>query len=391
VKIALVSPYDWSVPGGVNSHVSHLAMRFRAAGHDARIVAPASRPVEDCDYLHVVGTHVIGLPAAGSVAHVSLSFDTSGKVKRLLKEEQFDLVHIHEPFMPLLPFVFLRQPQGATVATFHAAREGGNRLYAYSRHLIKPWMQNLSGRITVSRTAMRLVGKYLAGRYRIIPNGVDNSFFAANVPPMPRYMDAKKNILFLGRLEKRKGLTYLLQAYALVKRQKPDVRLIIVGGDGGMRIPCERYVEREGLSDVVFAGYVPNADVPRYYRTADVYCAPNTGAESQGIVLLEAMAAGTPIVASNIEGFADVVSHKSDGLLVPPQDVEALAAALLKVIQDQDLRESMGRAGAAKAERYSWEHVSQRVLDFYSEILGQEPLRDDPIQPDVLTPSSLGS
>src|SRR5581483_7522569 len=127
------------------------------------------------------------------------------------------------------------------------------------------------------------------------------------------------------------------------------------------------------------------------YRTADVYCAPNTGAESQGIVLLEAMAAGTPIVASNIEGFADVVSHKSDGLLVPPEDVEALAAALLKVIQDQDLRESMGRAGAAKAERYSWEHVSQRVLDFYGEILGQEPLRDDPIQPDVLTPSSLGS
>lgn len=216
---------------------------------------------------------------------------------------------------------------------------------------------------------MRLIGKYLPGRYRIIPNGVDNAFFASAVPPFDHYKDGKKNILFLGRLEKRKGLTYLLQAYALVKRQLPDTRLIIVGGEGGMRIPCQRFVEKEGLADVVFTGYAPNQDVPRYYRTADVYCAPNIGAESQGIVLLEAMAAGTPIAASNIEGFADVITHKTDGLLFPPRDVEALAAALVRMLKDQELREHLANNGHSTAQSYSWPHVTEQVLSYYRDIM----------------------
>jgi len=370
MKIALVSPYDWAVPGGVNSHVAHLAAQYAKKGHDPRIIAPASRPVEDEGArLTVVGRQVIGLPAAGSVAHVSLSFNIAGRVRNLLQKESFDVIHLQEPLMPLVPFVFLRHSTVPTVATFHAAREGGNRLYAYARFLIRPWVRNLSGHIAVSRTSLRLIGKYLPGRYRIIPNGVDTSFFGADSLPIPKYMDHKQNILFLGRLEKRKGLPYLLQAYAKVKQEMPQTRLIIVGGDGGMRAGCERYVQENGLSDVVFTGYIANGEVPRYYRTADIYCAPNTGAESQGIVLLEALAAGRPIVASNIEGFADVLTNSASGRLVTPRDSDALAEGLIRALSDHQFREAANIEGPALAQDYSWERISDRILDYYQEVV----------------------
>lgn len=369
MKVALVSPYDWSVPGGVNNHVKHLARRFLRSGHDVRIIAPSSkRWSHPSDHLIVIGEHVISFPASGSVAHVCLSFNLGSRVRNVLAREGFDIVHLHEPFMPLLPFQFLRYSKVPNVATFHAAREGGSRLYAYARYLIRPWWDRIQGRIVVSGTALRLIGKYFAARYRIIPNGVDYAAFAAELPPIPRYIDHKRNILFLGRLEKRKGLPFLLEAYARLKKEMPDTRLIVVGGDGGMRPACERYIQRAGLTDVVFLGYVPDEELPRYYKTAHVYCAPNTGAESQGLVLLQGMAAGTPIVASRIEGFADVLSDGVEGLLVPPRDSEALAGALWRVLNDAALREEMGKAAARSSEAYSWDRLSGQVLDYYESL-----------------------
>lgn len=369
MRIALVSPYDWAMPGGVNNHIKPLAEHFIRAGHEVRIFAPSSdRWSHDCDYLTVIGEHVIGLPASGSVANVCISFNLGSRVKSLLARESFDIIHMHEPFMPLLPFQFLRHSRTANVATFHAAREGGSRIYAYSRFLIKPWWARIHGRIAHSRAALRLVGKYFPGRYRIIPSGVDYPFYAAEVPPIPKFIDHRRNILFLGRLEKRKGLPYLLEAYSLLKDEMPDTRLIVVGGDGGLRQACERYVQQKRLSDVVFLGYIPEEDKPRYFKTADVYCAPNTGAESLGIVLLEAMAAGTPIIGSDIEGFADVVTDGQEGLLAPPRDAEALAQALKRVLSDAALREEMGKQGAKTAQRYSWDRMSRQVLSYYETV-----------------------
>jgi phosphatidylinositol alpha-mannosyltransferase len=366
MKIGLVSPYDWTIPGGVNNHVRPLAREFVRAGHTVRVIAPASRPAANhFENLLVVGESPLGLPASGSVAHISLSFNLAPRVRRLLSQEQFDIVHVHEPFMPLLPLQFLRYSQATNIATFHAAREGGSRIYAYARYVIKPWWSQVHGRIAHSRTALRLISKHFAGRYAIIPSGVNYPFFAAEVPPLPKYIDHRRNILFLGRLEKRKGLPYLLEAYAILKRQMPDIRLIVVGGDGGMRRACERYVEQNELDDVVFAGYVPDEELPRWYKTADVYCAPNTGAESLGIVLLEAMAAGTPIVASDIEGFADVLTEGREGVLVRPRDSEALSSALADVLSDSDLREEMSRRGAGTAQRSSWDRVAAKVLAYY--------------------------
>jgi phosphatidylinositol alpha-mannosyltransferase len=210
-----------------------------------------------------------------------------------------------------------------------------------------------------------MIGRYFADRYRIIPNGIDYAHFAAEVPPIPMFIDGKRNILFVGRQEQRKGLPYLLEAYGRLKQERPDLRLIVVGPDGGMRPACERYVRQNKIKDVVFAGEVHYSELPRYYKTADVFCAPNTGHESFGIVLLEAMAAGTPIVASNIGGFSEVLEDGVEGTLVPPRDAGAMAAAISRLLDEPALREEMGRAGAVRAQPYGWEHVGRRVLEHY--------------------------
>lgn len=366
MKIGLVSPYDFSVPSGVNKHVCHLADNFARLGHDVRIVAPASRPQElKRKDLIVTGENPVGLPGSGSVAHVIFSIGLRQRVQEVLTRERFDVVHSHEPFMPLLPFQFLRYSRALNIATFHAAQDEGRRWYAYFRPAVAYWWPRLHGKIAVSPAAHRLISLHFPDRYEIIPNGVDYPQFAAPVPPFEKYRDGKLNVLFLGRLEKRKGLPYLLEAFALLKARMPDTRLIIVGGDGGMLGVCESFVQRARLKDVVFAGYAHDEDLPRYYQTADVFCAPNTGNESFGLILLEAMAAGTPVVASGIEGFSYVVNDGEDGLLVPPRDSVALTEALVQLLSDPDRRREMGHAGQAKAEAFSWENISEQVLAFY--------------------------
>ena len=369
MKIGLVSPYDFAVPSGVNKHVCYLADNYARLGHDVRIIAPASRRRGLGRHdLIVIDKNPVGLPGGGSVAHVTFSIGLSRQVQQVLARERFDVVHTHEPFAPLLPFQFLRYSQALNIATFHAAQDEGRRWYAYFRPAVAYWWPRLHGKIAVSAAAQRLISRHFPDRYEIIPNGVDYPQFAAPVPPFEQYKDGKLNILFLGRLEKRKGLPYLLEAFALLKARMPDTRLIIVGGDGGMREVCESFVRRSRLKDVVFTGYAPDDDLPRYYRTADVFCAPNTGNESFGLILLEAMAAGTPVVASSIEGFACVVAHDEEGLLVPPRDSAALAEALLQLLNDPDRRQEMGRTAQAKAEGFGWEKISPQVLSFYERV-----------------------
>jgi len=372
MKIALVSPYDFAVPGGANNHICHLADHYGRLGHDVRIIAPASRKEGlGRDNLIVIGECPIGLPAGGSMARITLSLTLGPKVERVLASEGFEVIHLHEPFVPLLPFQFLRRSKVTTVATFHAAKDEGRRWYAYFRPAISIWWNKLHGKIAVSPAALRLISRCFPDDYEIIPNGVNYDRFAAPGPPFAQYKDGKLNILFLGRLEKRKGLPYLLQAYAQVKARMPDTRLLIVGPDGGMRQSCEAFVQRERLKDVVFTGYVSEEDLPRYYSTADVFCAPNTGNESFGIILLEAMAAGTPVVASDIEGFAYVVGHQTEGLLMPRRDSDALADALLQLLGDPDRRQEMGRNGQIKAQSFDWSRVSQQVLSFYERVAGE--------------------
>jgi phosphatidylinositol alpha-mannosyltransferase len=370
MRIALVSPYDLAVPGGVNHHIFHLRENFVERGHGVRVVAPSSRPSAHSPEEGIIPVgRAYGIPASGSVARVTLSLRLAPKVKRLLQEERFDIVHVHEPFAPFLPLNFLRLSTAINVGTFHAAKEGGTtKWYLYGRRALKRWFRQLDGKIAVSVPAMRLISRYFPGYYNIIPNGVDVEHFSREFPPIERYADGKPNVLFVGRLEKRKGVKHLLQAFEQVKREMPETRLLVVGPPTRAARGYRRWVRDKGLSDVEFIGYVSYDELARYHHTADIVCAPATGNESQGIVLLEAMAAGRPLVASNIEGYASVLTHGVEGLLVRPQDSEALASALLELLPDPDRRRAMAQKGRLRAQEYSWERVSQRVLTYYERL-----------------------
>jgi phosphatidylinositol alpha-mannosyltransferase len=368
MKIALVSPYDLSVPGGVNSHIHHLADNFIAKGHEVRLIAPASDVSRISPHSIVIG-RPRPIPAGGSIARMAMSPRLANPVRRVLAEEAFDVVHVHEPLVSFLPIQFLRFSTAINVGTFHAARDNGARLYHYTRRLLKACFRRLDGKIAVSQAAARLIAPHFPGYYNIIPNGVDIERFSAPREPLPELMDGKINILFVGRLEKRKGLRYLLRAYARIKALRPAVRLVIVGSaDPRQRRGYERWVSEAGLQDVQFKGFVPDEDLSRYHQSCHVFCAPNTGNESQGIILLEALAAGCPVVASNIDGFAGVLTHGVEGLLVTPKDAGGLADALIDLIDHPEQRRQMIEKGIERAQHFSWERVSQRVLTYYERL-----------------------
>lgn len=370
MKIALVSPYDYPFPGGVTEHIAHLEEEFQKRGHEVTIIAPSSSDTSELVGERVIKVgSIVPIPANGSVARISLSLRLSGRVKRLLKEENFDIIHLHEPLLPALPITVLRHSQSVNVGTFHAY-SGNNIAYFYGRPILRRFFGKLDGRIAVSPAARDFVQRHFGGDYRLIPNGIDLSRFNPSVPYLPTLKDGKLNLLFVGRLEKRKGFRYLLRAYIKLKREFPALRLIVVGAyTDEMRQRYQAYVNSIRLADVIFAGRVSADDLPRYYRSADIFCAPSTGGESFGIILLEAMACGCPIVASDIIGYRWVLDEGQQGLLVPPKDEEALAAALRRLILDPELRRRMGASGVEKAKAFSWSSIAERVLGYYEDLI----------------------
>ena len=365
IKIGLVSPYDFAVHGGVNDHISKLASLFRDRGHTVRIVAPCSAPqrVRDEDFLPM--GRPVPVPSGGSVARVSVSVWLRPRIRTLLKREAFDVLHLHEPFAGVVPLGALsiaNSIEAAKVGTFHSYM--GTRFYAFGgKRLMGGYFRRLNGRIAVSKPAHQFISSHFPGSYEIIPNGIQVDEFA-DATPFPHLRDGMINLLFVGRLEKRKGLKYLLGAYSRLKWDWPNLRLLVVGSgkpdDDSYRIMAER-----NLQDVIFVGQASDEDKARYYQSADVFCAPATGRESFGIVLLEAMAAGKPLVATEIEGYSSVVTHGREGLLVPPKDDEALADAIATVLKDPDLGARLGANGRRRADEFRWEHVGGRVMRCY--------------------------
>jgi len=371
LRIALVSPYDYSYPGGVQEHIRHLDRELRAMGHDVWILAPSSgdEDVLEANVIKVSGM-VVPVPFSGSIARITVSPRAYRRVKTILKDYRFDVIHIHEPMMPILPLAVLRHSKAVNVGTFHAYRES-HPGYEYGKRLLEPFFNRLDGKIAVSPAARDLVAHYFPGEYVIIPNGIDTQRFGSPlVRPIERYMDGRLNILFVGRMEKRKGFEYLIRAFVRVKAAVPGVRLLVVGAfDKEDKAPYVQFARQHGLHEVRFIGYVSSEDIPRYYRTAHVFCAPSTGFESFGIVLLEAMAAGVPIVASNIPGYCHVLTDGREGLMVPPGDPVALAQAIIWLLYHPDERARMGAAGRRTARNYDWCKVARQVFGYYEELL----------------------
>jgi phosphatidylinositol alpha-mannosyltransferase len=370
MKIALVSPYDYNYPGGVGNHISALSREFIKMGHTTCILAPGSGKNPELSGNYVPIGRSIPFPGSGSVARITLSPWLSGKVKTILEREKFDIIHLHEPLCPALCTTVLGLSKTANIGTFHAV---DSRSYLIGRPLttpfLKKWFNKLDGRITVSKTAMEFTYKHFPADYCIIPNGVDIKHFSPDVLPLKEFNDGKINILFVGRQEKRKGLNYLFKAYELVRREIPDSRLIIVGPSSRWSRKYEKQIMRERQNSIVFTGSVAYTDLPNYYRTADLVCSPATGRESFGMVLLEAMAVGKSIVASDLPGYSNILTHGIEGLMVSPGDVQGLADAIVTLIKDEHLRKEMGARGKLKASKYRWERVAEKVIEYYELVI----------------------
>jgi len=367
-----VSPYGYPHPGGVNEHVRFTYEAMRRMGHDVWIITSKyGRQRESEGHVIRLGTGWAA-PANGSVGRVTLGLRFKHQAREVLEAQDFDVLHFHEPFVPFLSPTMLDQSRTVNIATFHAFG-GFSPSYWIGKRFAGRLAEQLHGRIAVSGAARHFISRYFPGDYEIIPNGVDLDRFT-DAQPFEGLRDGRTlNILFVGRLEERKGLGHLLKAYHRLRKRKVDARLLVVGAGPKLR-EYKRYVGLRGIRDVEFLGRVSDEEKVRYFASADIYCAPNTGQESFGIVLLEAMAAGVPIVASDIHGFKRVVERNVQGLLVEPQNPRALAAALYTLARDADLRHEMGDAGRARAPEFSWDRVTERIVDYYYEVRDRVPI-----------------
>jgi phosphatidylinositol alpha-mannosyltransferase len=365
LKVGIVTPYGYPHPGGVNDHVRHTYEAMRRLGHDVWIITSKygkQRTTEG----HVIrlGTG-FAFPANGSMGRVTLSWRFKQQARELLAERRFDVLHFHEPLVPFLSPTMLDQSDTVNVATFHAFG-GFSPSYWIGKRFAHRLVDKLDGRIAVSGAARHFISRYFPGDYTIIPNGVDLDRFA-DAEPFEELRDGTVNILFVGRFEERKGLIHLLKAYHRLRKRHVDARLLVIGSGPKAR-EYRRYVGLRGVRDVEFLGRVSDDDKARYFASADIFCSPATGQESFGVVLLEAMAAGVPIVASDIHGYKNVLQRGVQGLLVEPRNHRALAAALYTLSNDADLRHRLGDAGRARAPEYSWDRVTERIVDFYHDV-----------------------
>lgn len=374
MKIAMVSPYSWTHPGGVNNHIKGLAGCLLRSGHEVTVVVPdgAEKPGATGVYSTPYGDFEVfsagrsfPIPANGSVANIALTPGVGRRVRRLISGGGFDVVHIHEPLVPRVSTSAILAADCRLVGTFHAASEGGGLLYKVAGARYGRAFAKIDYRIAVSTSAEDLISRYFPGDYRIIPNGVETSRFNSFVGSEKKHeWKDEKLILFVGRDEPRKGLSVLLDAFESILEKVPDCRLLLVGSSIEENKVYSR-LRPELREKVTVAGYVGDADLPWYYAVADVFCAPALGGESFGIILLESMAAGTPVVASNIAGFKDVIGSTGGGELFEAGSSESLARVLTGLLRDGELRRRLEGEGLEGVKRYSWDRLALEIESCY--------------------------
>lgn len=364
VRVAMVSPYDVDVPGGVQSHVRQLADHLRRRGDDVHIVAPGTH--ERGGTTLVGGS--IGLPFNDSVAPIALDPRVVGRVRSILAELAPDVVHVHEPMVPIVSLAAATSRVAPVVATFHAWSDR-DLAYRLARPVVRRVVAGLAARIAVSEAAAEYhsaaTGSSRAS-FRVIPNGVEVARFAEAHPFAS--LQATPSLLFVGRLEPRKGLSDLVTAFVRCKQQHPDLRLYVVG-EGPERTRAQEQLPVRLRSDVVFLGRVDAHELPRLYASADLYVSPATGGESFGIVLAEAMAAGATVVATDIPGYRSVVTDGVDGVLVPPSDPVTLARTLSELLSTPARRSALRDQARRGVARFDWTVVADRVRDTYVDVL----------------------
>jgi phosphatidylinositol alpha-mannosyltransferase len=357
LRIGLVCPYSLSIPGGVQAQVLGLARELRRQGHEARVLGPCDGPPPD-SFVTPLGD---SLPTAanGSIAPLAPDAAAALRTIRALNDEQFDVLHVHEPLTPGPAMTTLMVHPAPIVGTFHAA--GRSTSYRMFRPALERFVERVDRRVVVSKDALALVQEYLGGEYVVLFNGVDTTAIRA-AAPFPRTRPA---IFFIGRHEERKGLAILLAA---VPRLALDVECWIAG-DGPL---TARLKAAHGPDPrIVWLGRISESDKLARLRGASVFCAPSLHGESFGVVLAEAMAAGTAVVASALPGYRNVATDGVDAVLVPPGDPDLLAAALSRVITDGDLSSRLATAGAARADELAMSRLAEAYTAIYEDLIAR--------------------
>jgi len=365
VKIGLVCPYTWDIPGGVQEHIMGLAEALIDLGHQVSVISPADDDAPLPPYVVPAG-RAVPVPYNGSVARLAFGFLSASRVRRWLKEGGFDVVHVHEPAAPSLSLLACWVADGPIVATVHTAIPRSRAMHA-AEPILQSALEKISGRIAVSEAARTTLVEHFGGDAVLIPNGVSVRKFE-KADPLPGWPGSGGALGFLGRMdEPRKGFSILLRAFEMLALERPGLRLLVAGhGDADEALAKTRPALRDRI---VMLGQVSDADKVRVYHSVDVFCAPNTGGESFGIVLAEAMAAGAPIVASDLDAFRKVLRRGQAGELFPTGNAAELAAAAARLLDQPELRAGLSAAASAAVRAYDWPVVARDVLRVYEAVV----------------------
>jgi len=376
MKIGFVSAHPMTYPGGVQNHILGLKKEFEKRGHKVKVIFPIDKFFLKKNKEKISKDSIIIGKAfyfTGNASKANFNFEPSPSlIKKILEKENFDILHFQNigiiSAFQILKAVKKIEKKPIKILTLHSFWDASKilNLPISFWFLNKKVLPIFDGIIFISKPVSLQVD--YQGPSKIIPNGVDIDFFKPKGQKIKKFDDNKINILFVGRLEKRKGLIYLLLAFERLKKKRKNIRLIVVG-DGKEKRKLEKIIKEKKIKDVFFEGEIKKDDLPKYYRTADICCFPSIFGEAFGIVILEAMASGKPVVAFANKGYKEVLKGKGGEFLVKPKDTEALAEKLDLLIKNEKLRKEMGDWGRKEAEKYSWGEIAKKTLNFYQEII----------------------
>ncbi len=361
LRIGMVCPYGWDTPGGVQTHIRDLAEHLIDEGHFVSVLTPISDDsVEHQDYVVNAGKP-ISIPVNGSVARVLFGPIASSRAKQWIASGDFDLLHLHEPAIPSLSLLACSAAEGPLVGTFHVSTPKKKAIYAIGP-ILEPIVEKLNARIAVSELARSTLKDHFETDAVVIPNGIDGQKYA-NAKIIDAY--AKKHAVgFIGRFEEpRKGLQVLIDSLAIVARFVPDVEFLVAGpGDSKEFL---KNLNPQLQSRIKFLGLLSNSEKESFLKSIQIYVAPNTGSESFGIILTEALSAGTAVVASDIPAFKAVLENGEAGELFKNEDSADLAKVLVALLRDDEKRKRLAENGRLSAQKYDWQVVAEQIENVY--------------------------
>ncbi|MFH1434222.1 MAG: glycosyltransferase family 4 protein [Pseudomonadota bacterium] len=385
LKICIISEYYYPTLGGITEHVYNFARNMIRMGHQVTLLtsnAGDSKGRGDLQGLNIVRVgRSTEIYSNGSIARMTIGWRLHREVEEFFKQNSFDIVHIHSPLTPTLPLLCMKYITSPVVGTFHTDFRKSAAL-SFWRKKAQVIIDNTDGLVAVSPISIRSICRYMEGeaRFKLIPNGVDTEWFYPRKERLPKLDDGRPNILYIGRFDPRNGFSTMIDAFEIVKKSVKDARMVVIGYG-----PLQSYylsrIPAELREDIIFVGK-SDIERPHYYASSDVICVPAKQAACS-VAILEALATATPIVASDIDGFKWITKHEKEAMLVPVLDPNAYAQAMIKVLENRELKSRLQEKGLQKAMGLDWKLISADVLDLYYELLDSREAIEAAFQADI--------